>query len=53
MTDVRVNEGNILSLNESSLNLLEKVKLPVKQGMINLNCKYGLQETTGFKIISV
>jgi len=53
MTDVRVNEGNVLSLNESSLNLLEKVKLPVKQGMINLNCMYSLQGTTGFKIISV
>lgn len=50
MTEIRVNEGNILNLNDSSLNLLEKVKIPGKQGMISLNCKYSLQETIGFKI---
>jgi predicted RNA methylase len=50
MTDVRVNEGNILNLNDSSLNLLEKIKILKKQGMITLHCKYSLQEGTGFRI---
>lgn len=50
MTEIRVNEGNILNLNDSSLNLVEKVKIPIRQGMIDLNCKYSLQETPGFQI---
>jgi predicted RNA methylase len=50
MTEIRVNEGNILNLNDSSLNLLAKVKLSGKKGIISLNCVYSLQETTGFKI---
>lgn len=50
MTEIRVNEGNILNLNDSSLNLLEKVKIPIRQGRIDLNCKYSLQETPGFQI---
>jgi predicted RNA methylase len=50
MTEIRVNEGNILNLNDSSLNLLRKVKITGKQGMMSLNCKYNLQGTPGFKI---
>jgi predicted RNA methylase len=51
MTEIRVNEGNILNLNDCSLNLLEKVNISGKQGIINLNCRYSLQEKVGFKII--
>jgi hypothetical protein len=50
MTEVRVNEGNVLNLNDSSLNLLEKVSISKKQGMISLNCKYSLEAKTGFRI---
>jgi hypothetical protein len=50
MTEIRVNEGNILNLNDSSLNLLEKVNVSPKEGIINLHCIYSLQEKTGFRI---
>ena len=50
MTEIRVNEGNILNLNDSSLNLLERIKIPAKPGTISLHCKYNLQGRPGFKI---
>jgi predicted RNA methylase len=50
MTEILVNEGNILNLNDSSLNLLEKVKISGRQGIMNLHCIYSIQERTGFKI---
>jgi len=49
-TDIRVNEGNTLQLNDSSLNLPAKVKTSKKHGQISLNCQYNLQGTTGFRI---
>ncbi|ACU60343.1 SAM-dependent methyltransferase [Chitinophaga pinensis] len=52
-TDIRVNEGNTLLLNESSLNLLAKVKLTKKQGAISLHCRYSLQDPTGFSISEI
>lgn len=49
-TDIRVNEGNTLHLNDSSLNLPAKVKTSQKQGIINLSCQYSLEDPTGFRI---
>ncbi|WP_316748171.1 hypothetical protein [Pedobacter gandavensis] len=51
MTEVRINDGNILNLNDSSLNLLEKLKVSKKQGVINLNFKYTLGKRPGFRVI--
>lgn len=51
MTEIRINEGNTLDLEESSLNLLEKVKVKKRQGMVNLNIQYSLDKRPGFKII--
>lgn len=51
MTEIRVNDGNILDLNDSSLNLLEKLKLDKKQGAITLNFKYTLDKRPGFRVI--
>lgn len=49
-TDVRINEGNILTWNESSLNNPEKVKLTGKTGERNLICQYSLEDRPGFRI---
>jgi predicted RNA methylase len=51
MTEIRINEGNDLNLNDSSLNLLEKLKVNKKQGLINLNFKYALDKRPGFRVI--
>lgn len=51
LTEIRINEGNVLNLNDSSLNLLEKLKVDKKQGAINLNIKYTLDVRPGFKVI--
>jgi len=51
MTEIRINDGNILNLNDSSLNLLEKLKVNKKQGEINLNIKYTLDKRPGFRVI--
>jgi predicted RNA methylase len=51
MTEIRINDGNILNLNDSSLNLLEKLKVNKKQGVINLNIKYTLDKRPGFRVI--
>jgi DNA-binding GntR family transcriptional regulator len=51
MTEIRINDGNILNLNDSSLNLLEKIKVNKKQGVINLNIKYALDKRPGFRVI--
>lgn len=47
-TDIRVNEGNDLTWNESSLNLPEKVKIEDRKGLRSLNCQYHLQGKPGF-----
>lgn len=52
-TDIRINEGNTLELNESSLNLPVKVKTSQKHGKINLNCQYSLNNKTGFRIYEI
>lgn len=49
-TDIRINEGNILGFNESSLNLPERVRISIQPGETSLNCRYNLQGTPGFKI---
>lgn len=51
MTEIRVNDGNILNLDDSSLNLLEKLKVNKKQGVISLNVKYALDKRPGFRVI--
>ncbi|MCX2452035.1 hypothetical protein OQX61_12255 [Pedobacter sp. PLR] len=51
MTEIRINDGNILNLNDSSLNLLEKLKVNKKLGVINLNVKYALGKRPGFSVI--
>lgn len=51
MTEIRVSEGNVLNLDDSSLNMLEKIKLNNKEGAINLNIKYALDIRPGFKVI--
>jgi len=51
MTEIRVNDGNILNLNDSSLNLLERLKVNKKQGVIDLNFKYTLDKRPGFRVI--
>ncbi|NQX38548.1 hypothetical protein HQN84_06795 [Pedobacter steynii] len=51
MTEIRINEGNILNLDDSSLNILEKLKVNKKQGMIDLNVKYALDKRPGFRVI--
>jgi predicted RNA methylase len=51
MTEIRINDGNILNLDDSSLNILEKLKVNKKQGMINLNIKYGLDKKPGFRVV--
>lgn len=48
LTEININEGNTLNFNESSLNLLEKVKIHKKHGHLNLNFKYALQGKPGF-----
>lgn len=52
-TDIRVNERNMLLLNDSSLNLPAKVNVPKKHGAISLNCQYSLQNPTGFRISEI
>jgi len=51
MTEIRINDGNILNLDDSSLNLLEKLKVNKKEGVINLNVKYALDKRPGFRVI--
>lgn len=51
MTEIRVNDGNILNLDDSSLNILEKLKVNKKQGVISLNVKYALDKRPGFRVI--
>ena len=50
-TDIRVNDGNNLNWNDSSLNLPEKVKISFNPGVRSLNCQYSLQGMPGFRII--
>ncbi|RXK80821.1 SAM-dependent methyltransferase [Filimonas effusa] len=50
-TDIRVNDGNYLTWNDSSLNIPEKVKVYFSEGDRSLNCKYSLQPIPGFRII--
>lgn len=51
MTEIKVNDDNILNLDESSLNMLEKVQVNKKQGVINLNIQYALDKRPGFRVI--
>lgn len=51
MTEIKINDDNILDLNDSSLNLLEKVKVNKKQGVINLDIKYTLDKKSGFRVV--
>lgn len=51
MTEITINEGNILNFNDSSLNLPEKLKLEKKQGILDLNFKYALGGRPGFVVI--
>lgn len=51
MTEIRINDGNILNLDDSSLNLLEKLKVNKKEGVINLNVKYALDKRPGFRVM--
>lgn len=48
LTEIRVDEGNVLNLNDSSLNLLLKLKMEKKDGLVNLNFRYNLGEKPGF-----
>lgn len=48
MTEIRVNKDNVLKLNESSLNIPEKVKTYGKQGVMDLYCKYSLDGIPGW-----
>ncbi|MBW8685267.1 SAM-dependent methyltransferase [Chitinophaga rhizophila] len=52
-TEVHVNAGNSLLLNDSSLNLPERVRIPLIAGIMHLNCRYSVKGTTGFKITRI
>lgn len=50
LTEIRVDEGNVLNLNDSSLNLLLRLKMEKKEGTLNLNFKYNLGKKPGFVV---
>ena len=50
MTEIRINDGNSLNLDDSSLNLLERLKISKKQEVVNLNFRYALDKRPGFTV---
>lgn len=50
LTEIKINEKNTLDFNESSLNLLEKIKTQKKHGALNLNFKYSVVKKPGFRV---
>lgn len=53
LTEIKVNDGNTLHYNESSLNLLEKIKTHKKHGSLNLNFKYSVVGKPGFIVAEI
>jgi predicted RNA methylase len=50
LTEIKVNERNVLNLNDSSLNLLWRLKTEKKGGVFNLNFKYHLAKKPHFVV---